>query len=650
MCPWGAAADDKDYYRPVAAFLRNHDMRCFGGETFELDFDVYNDSDQPHEMSLALSGLDVPAHSLSLEAGGHELVKLEVPTKISEQSVAIQFDSVLSADGAEMHRVTHVLHVEPRREFQAPKGIELISYDPSGKWPHSTSSLNALAWADVAKTLLLLAPGSLGKAESNDAASKPQSGTFDASALKQFLARGGKCLVLEQNTLEPLGLDLELVKHASTMTFPVTIAHPLLKGIDASELSFWRGDNFVTHDEIVRPKFGGARGITVSGGPETLNQSPIVELSVGQGRMVLMQALVGEKRSTEPAAATLLQNAADYLSSLPPTAASTLVLTHDKDFLDKLKSLRLDFTAPKGPLTTTQLHGATLLIIHGGGPMIADSADAIVQFHHDGGTIYWHQPSAEALATIGQRIGAEGLAVKPQPAAATISRRDEPMLLGVTREDLTFHTAPSGWTRSLALQTTASEEFLPHDEPDHSSDLPIAQFSDLKGASLSNGALVFGSRGDAALDVDVSQPGTFQLALSISSTGAPKERPLLGVFINDAFGGLIRLEQDDKSAYLVTLHAPASHFKLKLSWLNGAEYGDGSEVRVHSVEIGSPMHLPENVTPLVDSCALVSIGARSPVILDGIEWDKTGSNEIRGSRYASAMLFNLGATFKSGAD
>jgi hypothetical protein len=489
--------------------------------------------------------------------------------------------------------------------------------------------------------LLLLAPGSLGAAGAQTPA------TFDTNQFNQFITRGGRAIVLDQQTLTPLGLDLSLVDHASTMTFPVAASYPLLKGIDPSALSFWRGDNFVTQHEIVRPSFGGVRAITVSGGEESLNQSPIIEISLGSGRIILIQALVGQKLATEPTAQILLQNAVDYLASLKPAATNpAIVLSDDKAFNDRLGDLHLQFTPATAALTSDQLASTHLLILHGGGDLIRSSASAIKQFHDAGGTIYWHQPAPDALASLADSIGATGITAKQEPAAAPISRRDDPLLFGVLREDLNYHTKPQSWTKEITLQTTASEVFLPdHAEAQTPTDIPLQGFTDLTGSNINNGALIFTSQGSATVAIHADEPGLHMITLNASTEGERKDRPVLSFDINNASCGLIALEKSSQQVYRFVVNIPAHDAQFKVSWTNGSDWGDGTSVKIASIGLGPRLALPEGATALVDSSALISLGGRSPVILDGIDWTKSGSNDLRGKRYASALLLNLGATF-----
>ena len=192
--------------------------------------------------------------------------------------------------------------------------------------------------------MLIVAPGAL----SQDDGDTPTitRGDNGAGALQAFLRKGGHVLVLNQKTLRPLGLDVELVGHASTMTFPLRRIHPILAGLSPEDLSFWRGDNYVTQQEIRRPGQHGVRAVTVSGGPDSLAQCPIVEAPVGQGWVVVMQALAAEKQNTEPAAQRLLQNAVDYLATMPPAVIrKARVVSDDPNFVKAVSALGLDMTA-----------------------------------------------------------------------------------------------------------------------------------------------------------------------------------------------------------------------------------------------------------------------------------------------------------------
>src|SRR5512139_1247041 len=101
--------------------------------------------------------------------------------------------------------------------------------------------------------------------------------------------------------------------HQSTMTFPLRPSHPALRGVEAEDLKFWRGDHLVTTAEPPRPDAGGARAIIVSGSAAGIDHAPLLEQFIGSGCIILSQLRLVEKWSSEPTAARILANLLSYL-------------------------------------------------------------------------------------------------------------------------------------------------------------------------------------------------------------------------------------------------------------------------------------------------------------------------------------------------
>jgi hypothetical protein len=476
LCPWtvfqhggGVSRPDayeaqKEYYRRVAAFLRSRDNRVFAGEKVKLEYDVFNDS--PGDLDLELKvmrGKDrLASRRVRLEPAGYRSVDLGIRAPKAAGREKAVLVSVLIAGDREVHRIEHTLSVEPKFAARVPAGVRVLAYDPAGKWPGSVRSLGRLAGVKPARTILIVAPKAAGPDPDGGEPVIGRSG-FDTGAFLAFLRAGGRAVVLEQETLAPLGVGVKLVKHASTMTFPLNPRHPLLNGIEPEDLKFWRGDLYVARRQIVRPETGGARAIVVSGGPNSLAQAPVVEMPVGKGRLVLMQALVGEKYESEPAARRMLANAVDYLANWrPPARDRTLLLGGDDAFAGKLSSVGVVFERAAGPLETGGLAGIGLVILKGGGKPVTGSREALAGFIRAGGRLYWHRPDPEAFRELRGAVGVAGIEMREDKVAVALAAREHPLLSGVSREDVTYTTRPQGWERDVRMiEDAADRVFVP---------------------------------------------------------------------------------------------------------------------------------------------------------------------------------------------
>ena len=338
-------------YVPVAAYLRECDTRFFRGEAVTRTFDVFNDSTAAAHLNLAWAVAPAGPNgsvTLFLEPGGRAVVPVLVVADSASSSTLAAFATVLTAETFRVHRTEQRWTLEPKRPLASPAGVRLRLYDPAGIWgpkllaeglkTRPLASLDEAAKLDPARDILVIAPSSLSSA-SPSGDSIPVVGRVvpGAQGLAAFFARGGRALFMEQDSYGGLLPGIALVNHASTMTFPAG-PDPLLEGLAADDLKFWRPGHYVTRKEVRRPAGGGARTPVVSGGRDMLDQAPVVDLPVGPGRAILLQALCGAKLGTEPAARRLFQNALGVLATPARPSAPAVVFGGDA-FTARLEGL-----------------------------------------------------------------------------------------------------------------------------------------------------------------------------------------------------------------------------------------------------------------------------------------------------------------------
>jgi len=209
------------------------------------------------------------------------------------------------------------------------------------------AGLKAEAVADLARIpaevkVLIVGPGALQQADARpERIGEKREGT---GRLLDYVRGGGRVLVLEQTAVPPGVLPVALSERRSTMTFAQLPDHPLLRGVRAGDLKWWRTDNYVSANEIARTAQGGARAVVVSGSRTGLSHAPLMDVSVGQGALVMSQLRVAERLGVEPTAGVILQNALDYLASFRPTTVSTALYCPEAQTRGVLEGLGLKAT------------------------------------------------------------------------------------------------------------------------------------------------------------------------------------------------------------------------------------------------------------------------------------------------------------------
>jgi len=634
MAPWSAfgfggkidnpdlVANEHEFFSPIAAFPKSANLRRFGGSTAKVAFDDFDDDGQSHHLVLRLiqsaSGKDIASQSLAMAPGDYRSVSLSFPLPKVSQITTWDLKSVLYADGKAVHSRRISLRIFPLIPLHAPEGTRLVIYDPSGKWQGSDKSLSSLANADISHTVLIVAPDAFGASSSSDIPTISGAPT-SAADLLAFLRRGGRALVLDQHTLAPLGLDFDLVDHNSTMTFPLRQSHPILKGLIPDDLLYWAPDNYVTKREIARPASHGARAVTVSGGQDALAQSPIIESPVGQGWLVVMQALAAEKRSIEPTAQVMLQNAVDYLAAMPRYKALPITIVGDNGpFSQKLAHIGVDASSS---------NGSGALILNGGGAAVAAQESSIKTVLQAGGTVYWHAPDSDTFAKLRNAFGAEGLEIKVSEQGTSLGSRESPLLSGVSREDVTYAEISTSWDRPMTQDVHASScQFIP--------------MRDGKAVGVQIPVTISSEGGSLTLAASAPTAGIYRLTWSgRSNVGAS---PVLRVDVNDVQSSWLQMTPAGGSDYDTLVELAAGSNQIRVSPTNRSSAGQYSIAHAALEKAAYPSGTELLVLP---GAVVTWKQGGGRVVLDGMEWDTNTQNALRGARYASALFSALGFAF-----
>jgi hypothetical protein len=691
LCPWTFVGNPLDLhsaenelyqaqkraYEPVAAYLRDRDTRFFAGDTVTRTFDVFNDSTVEKKLGLKwrfgkLSG----SRTLTLSPAGKEVVeisfKVPVASMASEAGPArhapaslapatagkYTLETELAAEGRPVNWTAVPCSVEPRSKLKSPAGMRLAVYDPAGgilpalirdgvKLRELKSAAEA-GTADPGREILVIGPRAM---RAEEKASLPQVGRDKGTpeGIRSFLEKGGRMLVLEQETYAGLPLGLALVDHPSTMAFPLDTGHPVLKGIADDALKFWRKGHYVARRQVRRPTEGGAKALVVTGGNNWIEQSPVVEVRLGAGTALAVQALVAEKLDTEPAARRIFGNVLEYLAELRRTPGRTGVVAGGKDaamFLARLGVLGVAVSDPAS--------GDALLILHGGGEAVEKAASGAEGTLSRGGTVYWHAPDPETFSKVMKRLGVEGFGIVDAQGPVILRRSDHPVLAGVAREDVAFQGASRGesWARmsdsdpgviDRAVAPTMSSGSAIRIEAEK-----MAKEGTYVNVDEKTGTMNLNSGG--TLTGPVTIPGDGLYVLSIIAGGTPCQGgwPLVSISVDGREVARIGLTGGEVRTYPTLADLPGGKHELKAAFINDASNAtEDRNLFLDAIEIGSrPLAVGGGVEILTLPAAVAVIPAGGGrVVVDCVRWDTNEPNHARGARYAGVLLGNLGVPF-----
>jgi hypothetical protein len=662
ICPWTAFGfggtsnpnsagfqAQKEWCTPVAAFWWTRGLRFFGATTASLQFDVFNDSAERKALTLRLVFAHAEVKSkpvtLELDPAGYQRVDIDVALPPVEQTTDVDVESVLSAGDIVMHRERRSLRIEPRRPLQVPAGFNLVVIDPNGRWPNSQKEVPETL--DPAVDVLLIAENATGPIAAGELPTLR--GPFPGlRVLHDFLRRGGRAVILEQASFGSLALPLNTVERPSTMTFPLDPSDPLLAGLRPQDLSFWAPDNFVTRSEILRATSGGSVAAAISGGEGWMQTAPFVELPFGRGRTVVIQALAGEKRNVEPAAAKLIQNAVDLLCRRPEARATrpVRVLSDDPTFAKAVAALGCD-VAEGNEVAADD----SLLILHGGGEAIVGQRTAIESLLKRGGTLYWHAPEPKAFASLRDVIGASSLKVVPALTGVSIADRSEPLLRGISRGDLLRSSRLGGWTNNLTLLPTAARSIVREDAEAELDTIDLAGATPDNVRRENDGTWAFESRGTLKFSVDAPAEGVFEVVVE-TGEATPDAAPVLVQWtVNGQEICVAQALPESPCAIRTQVPLRKGSNALMLRRYPEAESKKSLDrMRVLNVKLTRSAVLPASVKALTAPAAIVTWPVNAGrVLVDCTSWDEAWQGPADPRRAVQALLANVGAPFHEDA-
>jgi hypothetical protein len=326
--------------QPDAVFFKQYDKHFFAGERVTRTAMVC------HDITTNITGRLVwqltDAHGKAVQGGAQQLdlpsgalrdvdYTLHIPpvTRRSQYTLAL----TLWNGDTQLASRTMPIDVSPRRAILAPAGLTIQLYDPKGDTARALQAEKIPFTPVHALTTVSLAPGQLLLIGRDALVNVPP--PANALRIRQAVADGARVVVLEQRGRVASWWPVEVTDEVGFYApagFPRAVNHPLLAGITAQDLKYWRGSALVSAASWCKPFLGNVTPIVDTGGMGGMLSSSLLEIPEGKGSFVLCQLKVTEKLQSEPAARQLLQNLLSYAAK--PTfrqANGTLVVMGDQD-------------------------------------------------------------------------------------------------------------------------------------------------------------------------------------------------------------------------------------------------------------------------------------------------------------------------------
>ena len=666
-------------YQPVAAYCLDYDRRFYAGEEVRRRLEVFNDTLEAATLDLkwALSRdgqeLDRGGQRLHLTPTEHKIVEAFPRMPKVEQRAPVDWRVTVECGGKLVFDETHRYAVFPPLRLPAlaariglydPKGATRELFEAKGLRTERVASLGSPpAGLDV------LVIG----ADAFDAGEKqaPVIGRVapERAALAAFVQRGGRVLVLEQRAY-PEGLfRIGLTRQKSTMTFPLQPSHPALKGVEADDLKFWRGDHRVAEHEPARPGSGASIPIVVSGSASGVDNAPLLERPAGKGCIVHCQLKLIEKLRTEPAAAILLGNLLDYLARYKPTARKSALVGGDDAYRAYLRSVGLRFDDLTTTFAEADLSRYSLIVCRGvpvpspkmgGGPPSEGLAKLVDwpklrQYVERGGNALVHRYTwAWGLEREPIRPTFDlGVELEAYWGPVTRAEGTAPPLEAIAREDLYWlgkHVG-IGWAETPRAADMADGAFM------RTLDLDKARVFEIEGWTREGSivhlrdqapaGVVFATVGTAHAQVEFPETGTYVIGIRAMGTPCGGVYPQARITLDSKLFGTVGIGGEDWRTYTAFGKVERGTHTLAVAFINDGSNPPKEDRNLHVDKVliardDSPTGLWFLTTPGAVACKRVGNGV---LVLDQIKWDTEEANARKAARYACGLLTALGGDF-----
>ena len=428
---------------PRAVFVREYDSTFTSTQTIARTMGVFNDTrfDTPLELRYQLKfpkfTSPVVKRTLKIAPGEREFFKVNLVMPEVQSRTAGEWVISLYADGKPVFQDTKPISVLP--EVRPITGITGVTvYDPQKtRLSETLSSMGVKSvvttslYSISAKTKILVV--------GENSISPDQSGNPLLSAIA---LSGVKVVVLsQQNALryQALPADLAPETNQGQIAFWEDSRHPIAAGLADSDLFGAFNKGFI-YKNAYRKGIRGFKSLIQAGSRLTL--SPLAEVNVGSGDMLLCQIPLVAQASTSAVARQLLTNLVTYASNYKLSYRPvTAVTTPGTPLANAVSSIGLQYTAGKDLLASL----TSGIVLVDASPanlsLLAANKPRLDAFFNAGGTLVFNNLTPEGLASYNRIVGVNhqirpfrrektALALPRHPLANGISLGDITMLSG----------------------------------------------------------------------------------------------------------------------------------------------------------------------------------------------------------------------------
>lgn len=260
--------------------------------------------------------------------------------------------------------------------------------------------------------------------------------------LIDFIKTGGRVIQLRSTDEQSLTVAAPApdALHAATRAWMLAAHHPILEGLHDGMFSFWQPDNLVTAGSLRKLPGSPAKYLLQSGGRFGLAWSPLVEMPMGKGTLLLCQLPLIERVGVEPAAGVLLERMIRYAQQFTP------VQTHPLTVLASSENKLFDALAAANVAVTTQLKPAPgsasgPVLVHASAKLTGPQIAQLKQRLADGGTVWLSGFDPKTIDTVARLLPfkAELVAFDAKKTQGAVVRSTDALIANVSAQELAWY-------------------------------------------------------------------------------------------------------------------------------------------------------------------------------------------------------------------
>jgi hypothetical protein len=652
----------RDMYRPLAAFVREQDTRFYSGDVVTRTVELFNDT--MGDVSLAqfrwalLDGEKSVAsgsENLAMPSGDHQerVIQIAMP-QVSERK-QFKLHLTMHVGNEEKFREDYPVEVFPRAERWQLPNAPIVLYDPKGTlgkfWKTVPfRSLKQLQDWD-GQGLLVVAPDALTRSSGASQVTEIGGTLGQSQWLAQQVQKGARVLVLEQTESASDWLPVQIGNQSSTLAFPQIATHPILRGITADDLRWWRGDHLVSHHEPIRAGLAGVRPLIVTGSVRGVANAPLVEIQQGNGVWLICQLQVVSKLESEPIARVLFERMLQYLDDFRPVAGTTLFLV-TPSLQDQLSRIGVD-AQPLTNWSAVQFPRVQLVVLQTDAATILKNADRLSEFIHAGGQVLWHRPDPKDFAQV-RDVFKLPVTMQPYQGFALRAEGAGALFETILREDLYWLGKPGSvsWQETTLATDVTEYAFIPDEQVPPGETFEAERNVDLTGSivQVQRNEVVFATNGSARWMIQIPQAGLYQFGLIARGTPAQGVYPIAQVLLDSQPLGILYIAKRESAYYGIKFRADAGAHQITVIYNNDLQAPPEDRNLYVDRYMISPGQDATGNQPLTIPGALVSVSqGKGQFVLDAIRWEDAGRNQSRAQRFIASLMTVLGARFQGRA-